>query len=54
MARGFVLLMLVSCMTASPLQDNAEGWFFVFMTGLLFAGVNNSRTAEAKMEEQHI
>jgi hypothetical protein len=41
-------------MTASPLQDNAEGWFFVFMTGLLFAGVNNSRTAEAKMEEQHI
>ncbi|MCF8093604.1 MAG: O-antigen ligase family protein [Desulfotignum sp.] len=38
MTRGFVLLMLVACMTASPLQDNAEGWFFVYMSGLFFAG----------------
>jgi O-antigen ligase len=54
MARGFVLLMLIACMTASPLQDNAEGWFFVFMTGFLFAGVNiRSATAE-KIKEQHI
>jgi O-antigen ligase len=36
MARGFVLLMLVACLTASPLQDSAEGWFFVFMSALLF------------------
>jgi O-antigen ligase len=54
MARGFVLLMLIACMTASPLQDNAEGWFFVFMSGLLFAGFNNSATAEEKVKEQHI
>lgn len=37
MARGFVLLMLTACLTASPLQDSAEGWFFVFMTALLFS-----------------
>lgn len=37
MARGLVLMTLVACMTASPLQDNAEGWFFVFMSALLFA-----------------
>ncbi len=35
-ARGLVLLMLVSCLTASPLQDSAEGWFFVVMSALLF------------------
>jgi O-antigen ligase len=54
MARGFVLLMLVACMTASPLQDNAEGWFFVFMSGLLFAGLNNRCAAEGKVKERHI
>lgn len=39
MKRGFVLLMGIACMTASPLQDNAEGWFFVFISALLFADV---------------
>ncbi|MCF8076974.1 MAG: O-antigen ligase family protein [Desulfotignum sp.] len=56
MARGFVLLMLIACMTASPLQDNAEGWFFVFMSGLFFAGSNTNEAASAseKVKEQHI
>jgi O-antigen ligase len=54
MARGFVLLLLMACMTASPLQDNAEGWFLVFMSGLLFAGLNNRCAAEGKVKERHI
>jgi O-antigen ligase len=54
MARGLVLLMLIACLTTSPLQDNAEGWFFVFMSGFLFAGFNSSGTAEEKVKEQHI
>jgi O-antigen ligase len=56
MARGFVLLMLIACMTASPLQDNAEGWFFVFMSGLFFAGchTNEAASASEKVKEQHI
>lgn len=36
MARGFVLLMMTACLTTSPLQDSAEGWFFVFMSALFF------------------
>jgi hypothetical protein len=43
-------------MTASPLQDNAEGWFFVFMSGLFFAGchTNEAASASEKVKEQHI
>jgi O-antigen ligase len=44
MTRGFILLMLIACMTASPLQDNAEGWFFVFMSGFFFARLGTGRT----------
>jgi O-antigen ligase len=56
MARGFVLLMLIACMTASPLQDNAEGWFFVFMSGLFFAGchTNEAASTSEKVKEQLI
>jgi O-antigen ligase len=36
MARGFVLLMMTACLTASPLQDSSEGWFFAVMGALLF------------------
>jgi O-antigen ligase len=54
MARGFVLLMLVACMTASPLQDNAEGWFFVFISGLFFAGCHTNEAAAGKVKDQHI
>jgi O-antigen ligase len=48
MARGFVLLMLTACLTASPLQDSAEGWFFVFMTALLFSISTKSVAVSAK------
>jgi O-antigen ligase len=43
-ARGLVLLMLAACLTASPIQDSAEGWFFVFMSARIFT----ERTATQK------
>ncbi len=39
-ARGFVLTIMVSCMVSSPLKDNVEGWFFAFMSAVLFAGAS--------------
>lgn len=37
-ARGFVLTIVFAAMVTSPLQDNAEGWFFALMSACLFAG----------------
>lgn len=37
-ARGFVLTIVFAAMVSSPLQDNAEGWFFALMSAHLFAG----------------
>jgi O-antigen ligase len=42
-ARGLVLLMMTACLTASPLQDSAEGWFFVFMGALFFTERTSTR-----------
>ncbi|OGR10460.1 MAG: O-antigen polymerase [Desulfobacula sp. GWF2_41_7] len=39
-SRGFVLTILFACMVSSPLVDHAEGWFFVFMSAVLFAGLD--------------
>lgn len=36
-SRGFVLTIVFACMVSSPLVDHAEGWFFVFMSAVLFA-----------------
>ncbi len=38
LARGFVLAILFAAMVSSPLQDNAEGWFFALMSVCLFSG----------------
>lgn len=40
LCRGFVLTMLIACMVSSPLIDHAEGWFFAFMSAVLFKGLN--------------
>jgi hypothetical protein len=40
--------MLTACLTTSPLQDSAEGWFFVFMTALLFSISTKSVAVSAK------
>lgn len=37
-ARGFVVTIVFAAMVSSPLQDNAEGWFFALMSAHLFAG----------------
>ena len=37
-ARGFVITMVVASILSSTLVDHAEGLFFVYMSGLLFAG----------------
>ena len=42
-ARGLVLLMMLACLTASPIQDSAEGWFFVFMSALFFTEGTSTR-----------
>lgn len=36
LARGFVLTILCACLVSSPIQDNAEGWFFAYMSTFLF------------------
>ena len=42
-ARGFVLTMVVASILSSTLVDHAEGLFFVYMSGLLFAGYEGRR-----------
>jgi O-antigen ligase len=37
-ARGLVLTIVVASLLSSTLVDHAEGFFFVYMSGLLFAG----------------
>jgi O-antigen ligase len=37
-ARGFVLTMVVASILSSTLVDHAEGFFFVYMSGILLAG----------------
>ncbi len=51
MARGFILTILFSAMVSSPLQDNAEGWFFALMSAFLFSGSDTLRVHEKKRIE---
>jgi O-antigen ligase len=44
-ARGLVLTVVVASLLSSTLVDHAEGFFFVYMSGLLFAGC---RAADAR------
>jgi hypothetical protein len=37
-ARGLVLTIVVASILSSTLVDHAEGFFFCYMSGLLFAG----------------
>ena len=39
LARGLLAVMVVGCMVNSLLLDHAEGVFFAYLTGLLFAGL---------------
>jgi len=42
-ARGFVLTMVVASILTSTLVDHAEGFFFVYLSGTLFAGYRRRR-----------
>lgn len=39
LARGLVLAVMAASAVSSTLMDHAEGWFYVWMSGLLFAGI---------------
>lgn len=46
LARGLVLAMSIGCMFNSFLMDHAEGLFFAWLSGLLFAGLPRSKPNE--------
>ncbi|MGE0558345.1 MAG: O-antigen ligase family protein [Burkholderiales bacterium] len=47
LARGLVLTMAIGCMFNSFLLDHAEGLFFAWMSGLLYAGLTAPATASS-------
>ena len=46
-ARALVLTIAVASVLSSTLMDHAEGLFFVYMSGLLFAGYSAGRARSA-------
>jgi len=50
-ARGLVLTMVVASLLSSTLVDHAEGFFFVYMSGLLFAGYRDGWTRRRPGDE---
>ena len=46
-ARALVLTIAVASVLSSTLVDHAEGFFFVYMSGLLFAGYRGRRARDA-------
>ncbi|MFZ2525466.1 MAG: O-antigen ligase family protein [Candidatus Ferrigenium altingense] len=42
LARGMVLSIMVASAVSSTLIDHAEGWFYVWMSGLLFAALKSA------------
>jgi len=47
LARGLVLMIATGCLVNSFLLDHTEGLLFAWMTGLLFAGLDQGRGARA-------
>jgi O-antigen ligase len=47
LARGLVLMIAAGCLVNSFLLDHTEGLLFAWMTGLLFAGLDQGRGARA-------
>lgn len=43
LARGMLLSIMVASAVSSTLIDHAEGWFYVWMSGLLFAALRSTR-----------
>jgi O-antigen ligase len=53
-ARGYVLTMVVASMLSSTLVDHAEGMFFAYMGGLLFAGFRSSHRGLRAREGERV
>ena len=47
MARGMVLSIMTASAVSSTLIDHAEGWFFVWMSSLLFATLRSVKPLRA-------
>jgi len=46
LARGMVLSVMVASAVSSTLIDHAEGWFYVWMSGLLFAALKSAHPSQ--------
>lgn len=46
LARGMVLSIMVASAVSSTLIDHAEGWFYVWMSGLLFAALKSAHPSQ--------
>lgn len=53
-ARGFVLTIVVASLLSSTLVDHAEGLFFAYMGGLLFAGYRDGRTRRRPNDPERV
>lgn len=51
LARGMLLSVIVASAVSSTLIDHAEGWFYVWMSGLLFAALKSSQHLQAEHDE---
>jgi len=46
LARGMVLSIVTASAVSSTLIDHAEGWFYVWMSGLLFAALKSAHPSQ--------
>lgn len=46
LARGMVLAIMAASAVSSTLIDHAEGWFYVWMSGLMFAALNRNSSSK--------
>ena len=51
LARGMLLSVIVASAVSSTLIDHAEGWFYVWMSGLLFAALKSSQHLQGEHDE---
>lgn len=50
LARGMILSIMTASAVSSTLIDHAEGWFYVWMSGLLFAAFKSTRFSHRSQE----
>jgi len=50
LARGMVLSIMTASAVSSTLIDHAEGWFYVWMSGLMFAALKSTRLPQGAQQ----